>query len=66
MARKSKSVAKHQISEIASSLKAKAAIPITLKLPMPRLPIRLRIDWLRQGILAQPTKELAKAFSMRR
>jgi hypothetical protein len=32
MARKSKSVAKHQILEIAASLKAKAAIPITVTL----------------------------------
>ncbi len=32
MARKSKSVAKHQIIEIAASLKAKAAIPITVTL----------------------------------
>ena len=32
MARKSKSVAKHQIIEIAASLKAKAAVPITVSL----------------------------------
>ena len=32
MARKSKSVAKHKIPEIAASLKAKAAVPITISL----------------------------------